>query len=89
MKGYRVIALASKFINSNTSMQDLKTLPRETFENELIFLGIIVMENKLKEATQPTITTLNECNIRTIMATGDNTLTAISVGSSCNILQEG
>lgn len=55
----------------------------------MTFLGIIVMENKLKEQTRPTITILNDCNIRTIMATGDNTLTAISVGHSCNILQDG
>lgn len=89
VKGYRVIALASKFVRSDLSMQELKTMPREDFESELTFLGIIVMENKLKEQTQPTITTLNECNIRTIMATGDNTLTAISVGSSCNILKDG
>jgi cation-transporting ATPase 13A3/4/5 len=44
------------------------------------------MENKLKSVTKNTITTLNECKIRTIMATGDNTLTAISVGRDCNIL---
>jgi cation-transporting ATPase 13A2 len=44
------------------------------------------MENKLKPVTKDTISTLNECKIRTIMATGDNTLTAISVGRDCNIL---
>lgn len=44
------------------------------------------MENELKQATRGTITTLNECGIRTVMATGDNTLTAISVGRDCNIL---
>ena len=44
------------------------------------------MENKLKLATTETIQTLNSCNIRTIMATGDNTLTAISVGRGCGIL---
>lgn len=44
------------------------------------------MENKLKEATRGVISTLNDCKIRTIMATGDNTLTAISVGRECNIL---
>lgn len=44
------------------------------------------MENKLKAVTQGTIETLNRCKIRTIMATGDNTLTAISVGRECNIL---
>ena len=44
------------------------------------------MENKLKPVTKATISTLNNCKIRTIMATGDNTLTAISVGRDCNIL---
>lgn len=37
------------------------------------------MENKLKENSSEVLKTLNECNIRTIMATGDNVLTAISV----------
>ena len=44
------------------------------------------MENKVKSATIPAIKTLNDCNIRTIMATGDNILTAIAVGKECNIL---
>jgi magnesium-transporting ATPase (P-type) len=46
------------------------------------------MENKLKEQTIKTIQTLNSCNIRTIMATGDNMLTAISVGRECNIIEK-
>jgi cation-transporting P-type ATPase 13A2 len=37
------------------------------------------MENKLKPQTCGVIQTLNDCSIRTIMATGDNVLTAISV----------
>ena len=45
------------------------------------------MENKLKEVTSETISTLNKCNVRTIMATGDNTLTAISVARQCKILE--
>ena len=52
----------------------------------MIFLGFLITENKLKEVTSQTISTLNECSIRTIMATGDNTLTAISVARQCNIL---
>lgn len=44
------------------------------------------MQNKLKEATNGIIQTLNQANIRTIMATGDNVLTAISVGRQCNIV---
>jgi cation-transporting ATPase 13A3/4/5 len=46
------------------------------------------MENKLKPVTSDTIKTLNSCQIRTIMATGDNTLTAISVARQCQILDK-
>jgi cation-transporting ATPase 13A3/4/5 len=45
------------------------------------------MQNKLKPVTTSVINTLNEANIRTIMATGDNVLTAISVGRECNIIE--
>jgi len=37
------------------------------------------MENKLKPITSAVIENLNACKVRTIMATGDNVLTAISV----------
>lgn len=37
------------------------------------------MENKMKAATSDVIRTLSDCNVRQIMATGDNVLTAISV----------
>jgi len=41
------------------------------------------MQNKLKPATTGAIKVLNEANVRTIMATGDNVLTAISVAREC------
>ena len=44
------------------------------------------MQNKLKPVTSEVIQELNGANIRTIMATGDNVLTAISVGRECNII---
>ena len=55
-------------------------------ESDLQFLGFLVMQNKLKPVTTTVIKQLNEANIRTIMATGDNVLTAISVGRECNII---
>jgi cation-transporting ATPase 13A2 len=55
-------------------------------EKGLTFLGLLVMENKLKPETIGAIQILNECKIRTIMATGDNVLTAISVARQCAIL---
>ena len=44
------------------------------------------MENKLKAVTSEVIKTLQDCKIRTIMATGDNVLTAISVARQCKLL---
>jgi len=44
------------------------------------------MENKLKSQTTGVIETLKDCNVRTVMATGDNVLTAISVARQCAIL---
>ena len=44
------------------------------------------MENKLKEETNPVIKNLQACEVRTMMATGDNVLTAISVARQCGIL---
>ena len=85
-KGYRVIALATKALNDFKFLQVQQT-NREKIERNLHFLGFLIMENKLKDATRPTIDTLNQCRIRTIMATGDNTLTAISVARECNILK--
>ena len=45
------------------------------------------MQNKLKPVTIGVIDTLNRANIRTLMATGDNVLTAISVGRECNLIE--
>ena len=59
---------------------------REEVECNLIFLGLAIMENKLKVATSEVIKTLNDCKIRTIMATGDNVLTAISVAKQCKLM---
>ena len=78
-QGFRVIAIGSKQVNGVSS--------REEAESNLVFLGFMVMENKLKSISSETIETLNKCGVRTIMATGDNILTAISVGRQCQILK--
>jgi cation-transporting ATPase 13A3/4/5 len=61
-------------------------IPRGEIECGLTFLGLLVMENKLKVQTAGVIANLQECKIRTVMATGDNVLTAISVARQCNII---
>ena len=55
-------------------------------EIDLDFLGLIIMENRLKPETHDVIVHLKESNIRTIMCTGDNILTALSVAYECEII---
>ena len=44
------------------------------------------MENRLKPETAAVISKLKDANIRTIMCTGDNILTALSVARDCKII---
>ena len=78
-EGYRVIALSYKDLPENLTYRNIQTIQREEVETGLTFLGLLVMENKMKDVTKEVIETLQECDVGTIMATGDNVLTAISV----------
>jgi cation-transporting ATPase 13A2 len=46
------------------------------------------MENKLKPETIGTVQILQEAEVRVVMATGDNILTATSVARQCKIIDE-
>jgi len=46
------------------------------------------MENKLKDATAEVINKLKDVKIRTVMATGDNVLTGVSVARKCRIIDD-
>lgn len=82
--GYRVIALATKSLKS--SHKRAQRMKRTEAESDLIFLGFIVFENKLKPSTAGVLAQLREARIRRIMCTGDNILTAISVARECELV---
>ena len=77
-EGFRVIALSYKEMPGLT-FRSAQTVERSEVESDVIFLGLLVMENKMKPVTTGVIQTLLDCKVDTIMATGDNVLTAISV----------
>ncbi|XP_050051478.1 polyamine-transporting ATPase 13A3 [Dermacentor andersoni] len=85
--GHRVLALAHRPFTS--SFAKVHRLPREEVENNLTFVGLLVMENRLKPETTSVIRTLRAANIRTIMVTGDNMLTAVSVARDCDMIERG
>ncbi len=72
----------------NMSYAKVQRAQREDLEKDLTFLGFIVMRNMLKEGTTQTIKSLHTANIRTLMATGDNIMTALSVAQECHMIEE-
>lgn len=85
--GYRVIACAGKSL-AGLSWIKAQKMKRSEAERDLDFLGFIVFENKLKPSTAAALRQLNQAHIRTVMCTGDNILTAISVARESNLIGE-
>ncbi|XP_075427208.1 putative cation-transporting ATPase 13A4 isoform X3 [Ascaphus truei] len=86
-QGFRVIALAYKIleIKGHTGVASLK---REEVESDLTFLGLLIMENRLKLETGPVLKELNSSRIRTVMITGDNLQTAVTVARNSGMISE-
>ena len=78
-QGYRVIGLAHKKLPKDINWLKVQKMKRDQAEKDLNFLGFLIMQNTLKSQTTPVIRELLAADIRTVMVTGDNLLTAISV----------
>ncbi|KAL3862276.1 hypothetical protein ACJMK2_008257, partial [Sinanodonta woodiana] len=84
--GYRVLAIAYRSLPEKLKYAKVQRIQREQVEKGLEFLGLIVMENRLKPNTTSVIKQLRDANIRTVMVTGDNMLTALSVARECGMV---
>ncbi|KAM9582993.1 polyamine-transporting ATPase 13A3 isoform 3-T5 [Trichechus inunguis] len=85
-EGFRVIALAHRKLESKLTWHKVQNVNRDTIENNMDFLGLIVMQNKLKQETPAVLAALHNADIRTVMVTGDNMLTALSVARDCGMI---
>lgn len=85
-RGFRVLAMASKVININ--FDKALEVNRTFCEKDLVFLGLLIVQNKLKAATSGTLVKLtHDAHIRVRMATGDNIMTAVCVGRKSNLIE--
>uniref|UniRef100_A0A8B9CG43 Polyamine-transporting ATPase 13A3 n=1 Tax=Anser brachyrhynchus TaxID=132585 RepID=A0A8B9CG43_9AVES len=85
-QGFRVIALAHRKLESKLTWHKVQTINRDAIETNMDFMGLIIMQNKLKKETPAVLEDLRKANIRTVMVTGDNMLTAISVARDCGMI---
>ncbi|XP_071623391.1 polyamine-transporting ATPase 13A2 isoform X3 [Heliangelus exortis] len=86
-EGFRVLGLASKALSSVTTFEEALQLQRDSVESGLTFLGFLVMKNVLKPESAPVIHLLRNANIRPVMVTGDNMLTAVNVARGCRMVE--
>ncbi|XP_032507702.1 cation-transporting ATPase 13A2 isoform X2 [Phocoena sinus] len=84
--GYRVVALASKPLPIAPNMEAAQQLTRDAVEWRLSLLGLLVLQNLLKPQTTPVIQALRRTCIRTVMVTGDNLQTAVTVAQGCGMV---
>ncbi|OLY82066.1 putative cation-transporting ATPase [Smittium mucronatum] len=84
--GYRVLAIGGK--TSKMTWPNALKIKRDQLECDLTFLGFVIFENKLKPTSEPVLNELKVAKIRTLMCTGDNSLTAISVARQCNMIKQ-
>uniref|UniRef100_A0A8C5IES2 Cation-transporting ATPase n=1 Tax=Junco hyemalis TaxID=40217 RepID=A0A8C5IES2_JUNHY len=82
-QGFRVIGLACKSLQAG---KPPAALTREEVESDLTFLGLLIMENRLKRETKPVLEELSAARIRTVMVTGDNIQTAITVAKNAGMI---
>ncbi|XP_057696417.1 polyamine-transporting ATPase 13A3 isoform X2 [Corythoichthys intestinalis] len=85
-QGFRVIALAHRRLESKLTWHKVQNVSRDNIEINMELLGLIIMQNKLKKETPAVLQDLHRANIRTVMVTGDNMLTAISVARDCGMI---
>ena len=85
-QGYRILGMAYK--NIKLKMKSILQLKREYIENDLMFIGFLIIENKIKNGTKDTIVELDNADYRMVMASGDNMNTCISVAKECNLVRE-
>ncbi|XP_071480612.1 polyamine-transporting ATPase 13A3-like [Diadema antillarum] len=87
--GFRVLALAWKPMDPSLQWHKAQKIQRDSVEKDLQFLGLLILQNKLKPETIPAIRELHDANLRTVMITGDNILTAVNVARKCGIIRPG
>ena len=56
---------------------------------DLTFIGIVGIEDPIREGVQGTVANCNQAGVRVVMCTGDNLLTALSIAQQCGIYTPG
>ena len=82
-KGYRVIAVGIKELNSKSKYDE------ESIENGLSFLGLVAMYDPPRPETKDAIARCIAAGIKPVMITGDHVDTAVAIAKEVGIFRNG
>ncbi|KAF5835495.1 hypothetical protein DUNSADRAFT_7279 [Dunaliella salina] len=85
-QGLRVIGMASRQLPASCAPGTALRMSQDELEAGAAFMGLVLMVNRLKPESAPTIAHLHAASIRTAMVTGDHVRTAINVARQCAIM---
>lgn len=83
--GYYVLGIATKTIPLSEEAK-LVDMTRDQIEEGLSVCGLLLFRNEMKKDSPQAILELKEGGIRSVICTGDNALTGISIGRQCHIV---
>lgn len=78
--GYRIIALSTKKIEEEREYE------REKIGKEMVFIGLVAIYDPPRKGVREAIDKCRAAGIRTVMITGDNELTALSIAREVNLV---
>ena len=81
-EGYRVIGFGTRISNYQGDIE------RKDVERDLTFLGVVAIYDPPRPEAKKAVEESKRAGIRTIMVTGDNVLTAVSVAREVDLLEK-
>lgn len=75
--GFRILGMAYKQFDQKFTWRKSQRAKREEVEHNLIFLGFILLQNKLKKMSMSVINDLRKASIRCVMITGIQNLSMV------------
>jgi P-type Ca2+ transporter type 2C len=82
-RGLRVLALASKEFELEPTSWDAD------IEDDFVFLGLVAMEDPLRDSARETIQRARDAGIKPVMITGDHKTTAVAIAKQAGIFRPG
>mmetsp|Transcript_94359 Transcript_94359/g.197097 ORF Transcript_94359/g.197097 Transcript_94359/m.197097 type:complete len:1298 (-) Transcript_94359:217-4110(-) len=86
--GYYTLGIATKLLDNTLTEQQIADMTRDSLEAGLGVCGLMLFRNEMKRDSPDAIRELKKGSIRSVICTGDNALTGISIGKQCGIASQ-